>query len=224
MPADPYSAIAGLGLGLIGGIGSLFGAASANRRLQKLLGQEPSYQENPLVKQRLGLAQSLLNARMPGATAAERNIYGNQAAQMANINRNATDASQALALGAGAQGQTNQAFQGLAAQEAQDYQRRYGNLVGAQQAQVQEGDKAYQDRVRQFEDLAAIRGAQTQNTQNAWNSLSNLGLAGMNFGLQGGFSGMFNRPKNNQTGYNAGVPPGLEYFALNPGPIPSFIQ
>src|SRR5205085_1584394 len=83
---------------------------------------------NPIAGQRLGLAQTLLNARMPGAAAAERNIYGSQANTMAQVNRNATDSSQVLALAGAAQGQTNQAFSNLETQEAQDYQRRYSNL------------------------------------------------------------------------------------------------
>ena len=148
--------------------------------------QDPSYQANPIASQRMALAQQLLNARQPGAAAAERNIYGAQANQIANINRNATDASQALALAAGTQGQTNQAFGDLAQQEAAGYQQRYQNLVGAQEGVINEGDKVFQDRIRRFNNLASIRGAQTQNTSNAWSSVSNLGFGAMNFGLASG--------------------------------------
>lgn len=186
-------AIAGLGLGLIGGIGSLFGSRRANKRLEDLLRQNPAYKENPLARERLGLAQTLLNARMPGAAAMERNIYGNQANTLAQVNRNATDASQALALAAGVQGQTNQAFGNLGIQEAQDYQRRYGNLVGAQEGVIQEGDKVHQDAVRRFQDMAQIRGAQNANTQGVWNSLSNLGFGAASLGVAGGFDNLFNR-------------------------------
>lgn len=182
---------AGLVTGIIGGIGGLISAGGANKKLDQLLKQDPTYQANPLASQRLGLAQTLLNARMPGASSVERNIYGNQANQLANVNRNATDGSQALAAGAAAQGQTNQAFQQLGQQESQDYQRRYGNLVGAQQGEIQEGDKVYQDQVRRFSDLAQIRGAQNQNTQAAWQGIANLGGGVGSFGLAGGFSKMF---------------------------------
>lgn len=181
---DPLS-IAGAGLGLIGGIAGLFGAKKSNKRLEQLLKQNPAYTANPLVDQRLGLAQTLLNARMPGAAAAERNIYQTQANTMANVNRNATDASQALALAGAGQGQANQAFTNLGVQEAQDYQRRYGNLVGAQDASVQEGDKVFQDKVRRFQDTAQIRGTQAQNTQSAWSSLGNLGFGLMGLGMSG---------------------------------------
>lgn len=187
---DPLT-IGGLGLGLIGGIGSLFGARRANRRLEQLIKQNPTYKENPLARERLGLAQTLLNARAPGAAAAERNIYGNQANTMAQVNRNATDSSQALAMAAGVQGQTNQAFENLATQEAQDYQRRYGNLVGAQEGVIQEGDKVFNDQVRRYQDLVSIRGAQNTNTQGMWNSLSSLGLGAASLGMAGGMNQMF---------------------------------
>lgn len=176
-------AIAGLGLGLVGGIGGLFGNKKSNRALERLISQNPQYQANPLARQQMGLAQTLLNARMPGAAAAEQNIYQNQANALGNVNRNATDASQALALAAAGQGQTNEAFNNLAGQETQDYQRRYGNLAQAQQGVINEDDKVFQDKVRQFQDLAQIRGAQNANRQNTWSSLSNLGFGAMNLGM-----------------------------------------
>lgn len=178
----------GLGLGVIGGIGKIFGSSHANSQLNDLLKQDPTYTANPVASQRLGLAQSLLNSRMPGAAYAQQNIYNNQANQQANVQRNATDGSQALALGAAGQANTNQAFGQLNQQEDQNYQQRYSNLVGAQQGQIQEGDKVYQDQVRRFGDVAQIRGQQNQNTQNAWSSISNLGFGAANFGLSGGLS------------------------------------
>lgn len=177
----------GAGLGLVGAIGGLFGNKRANKRLESLIGQDPKYNSNPIAGDRMSLAKQLLNGRMPGAASVERNIMGNQGNAITNINKVATDSSQALALGANIQGQTNQAFQQLGQQESQDYQRRYGNLVGAQEGMIQEGDKVYQDQVRRFEDLAKIRGAQNQNSQNAWKSISNAGMGIMNFGLSAGY-------------------------------------
>lgn len=176
-------AIAGAGIGLIGGVANILGARRSNKRLEGLISQDPAYKSSPYAAQRMALAQQLLNARQPGAAAAERNIYGAQANSMANVQRNATDSSQALALAAGIGGQTNQAFGDFAQQEAQGYQQRYQNLSGAQEAMTQEGDKVYQDQVRRYQDLAQIRGMQNQNTQSAWQGLSNLGFGAMNFGL-----------------------------------------
>lgn len=201
-------ALIGLGLGGVGAIGGLISSFGNNAKLDELYRQDPSYSGNPIAGQRLGLAQTLLNGRMPGATAMERNIYGNQSNQLANVNRNATDSSQALALGASAQGQTNQALQNLATQEQQDYYNRLNNLTGAQQGMIQEGDKVYQDKLRKYSDLSAITGAKIQNTANAWKSLSNMGFGGasvasqMNLGGNTNISGMssFSQAGNNYMG------------------------
>jgi hypothetical protein len=186
----PLPAI-GLGIGLIGGIGKMIGRGKANRTMQQLMKENPAYQENPLARQRLALAQTLFNARTPGAAQAERNIFSNQANTVANINRNATDSSQALALATGAQGQTNNDIMQLGQMEAQDGQRRYGNLAGAQQGMIGEQDKLFQDKVRRFQDKAQISGAINENRQNGWGDISNLGFGMMNFGLAGGFDNMF---------------------------------
>lgn len=144
--------------------------------------QDPKYNTSPYAQQRLGLANNLLNARMPGATAMERNIYGNQANQMQNVNRNATSGSQALAMGAAAQGQTNQAFQNLGVQEQQDYYNRLQNVTGAQQGMTQEGDKVYQDQLRDYQEKTQMKNAylaaSMQNKTTGLNSWANTGLSG----------------------------------------------
>lgn len=184
-------ALAGLGIGLVGTIGKMFGRGKANRDLNKLLGQDPSYEINPIATQRVSLAQSLLNSRMPGAASIEKNIYGNEANSVSNINRNATDSSQALALASGAEGQANQSFNQLGVEESQDYQRRYQNLQGAQEGLIQEGDKQYQDKLRRYSDLAQIRSTQNANRQANWQDVSNLGFGLSDFGLSGGMGKMF---------------------------------
>lgn len=195
MGFNPFS-VAGAALGIVGGIGQLFGAKKANKRLNALLAQDPSYQANPVASQRMGLASQLLNARAPGAASAERNIFANQANQISNINRAATDSGQALALATGAQGQTNEAIEDLGQQETADYQRRYGNLSNAQDGVIAEDDKVYQDKVRRFQDLAQIRGAQQQNRNAGWQTITNAGMGIMNFGLAGGFGKMFGKNNN----------------------------
>lgn len=178
----PILPLVGLAASLIGSIGKNKQRAKANKELEGLLGRDPSYTENPLARQRLGLAQTLLNARMPGAAAVERNIYTNQANQLGRLDRNATDAGQALAMAAGIGGQSDSAFNQLGINEAQDYQRRYGNLVGAQEGMIAEGDKVYGDQVRRFGDLMSIKGAQQENKANSWGDISNFGFALANFG------------------------------------------
>ena len=161
-------AIGGVGLGLVGSIGKMFGNAKANKTLGQLKGQIPTYQTSPYASQRLNLANTMLNAKMPGSSTIEQGIYGNQANQMANINRNATDSSQALALGAAAQGTTNQAFAQEGLDQNQYHQQAINNLTGAQEGMINEGDKRYQSQQNKFGDLAQIEGAQNQNTQNTW--------------------------------------------------------
>jgi hypothetical protein len=191
---DPLS-IAGLGAGIIGGLGNLFGGGRSKRAMKQLLKNDPVYQVNEVAKERYGHAQTLLNARMPGAAAMERNIMSTQANQLSNINRLATDSSQALALAGGVQGGTNQAYEQLGIQEGQDYYNRLQNLEGAQQGMVAEGDKVFQDKVRRWENMAQAAGANVQNQANAWNSLSSLGFGIANLGM----SGAFGRPGGGST-------------------------
>lgn len=187
------SAIPGIGmaLGTIGAIGNISGNATSNRGLRKLQGQDPIYSANPIAEQRLSLAKTLLNARMPGAARAERNIYASGGNQRWLISRNATDSSQLLALGASELGQEENAFGNLAQDEAQNYQQRYQNLMNAEEGQINEGDKVFQDQTRRFGDRAQIQGAINANRQNTWKGISNLGFGIADMGMNGGFSGMF---------------------------------
>ncbi len=191
---DPIT-LATLGMGLVGSVGKMFGRGSANRQLRALSSQMPKYQANPLVAQRLGLAQALLNARMPGAQRAEQNIYQSQANQIAAAERAATDPNQLLLSGAGATGQAQQAFGQLSQAEAQDYQRRYGNLASAQEAQIAEQQREYEDQLRRYQTMAQIQGAQQENRQNTWGDIANLGFAGAYLARQG----VFNRTPIAQT-------------------------
>lgn len=204
----PWGAIAGIGLGLIGGIGKMFGRGKANRELKALAKQDPTYAADPrimqMANQRLGLANTLLNARAPGAMQAERNIYSTQGNQLAGLNRSATDASQALAVAAGIGGQTQDAFTNLGQQEAQDYYRRLENQGQAQQGVMNESQRietnSFQDQIRKFDNKMAINGAIQQNRQNTWGDISNLGFGLADFGMSGGFNGMFGgRPGTTQS-------------------------
>lgn len=207
----------GAGVGVLGSIGKMLSRSKANKDMRGLISRNPAYQENPLAQQRLSLAQTMLNARMPGSLQAERNIYGSQANQLANVNRNAMDASQALAMGAAAQGATNDAFTNLGMQEAGDYQRRYGNLVNAQEGVINEGDKVYQDQVRRYGDETQLRGGIAANRANTWGDVSNLGFGLADFGMAGGFNNAIKQKplshigmgQNGSYGYKGYLPQGL---------------
>lgn len=178
-------AIGGAAVGVAGGVGKMIGRGKANKQMRALMAENPVYKENPLARQRMGLAQTLLNARMPGAAQAEQNIFSNQANQISNIGRGASSAAQFLALGAQAQGQTNQAIGDLGIAEAQDYQRRFGNLAGAQEGVIREGDKVFQDQTRRFQDKVQFQGAINANRQANWGDVSGMGFGLMDFGMSG---------------------------------------
>ena len=81
--------------------------------------------------QMLGMAQSQLNARNPFAAAVQRGILGSQAGAMAGMQRAITDPSQALAMTAALQAQTDQSMFGQAQQEQQAYANRQAGLMEA---------------------------------------------------------------------------------------------
>lgn len=156
-------------------VGKAIGRSQANKQMRQLLKDQPKYKEN-------ALATTMLNARMPGAAQAERNIYGEQASMLGRAQQAATSSSDIMQQLGGAQAQTNQALQGLAGQEAADYQRRYGNYIS-------EKDKAFSDELRQYQTRAQLEGAIQENKQNTMGDIANVGMGLANFGAAGGFSG-----------------------------------
>jgi hypothetical protein len=192
MPAiDPVTSAAGIGLNLVGALGSAFGIKKANKRLDQLLAEDPAYAQNMYAQNQLGLAQTLFNGRMAGAGAQEQNIYNNQASTLGNIGRNSGDAARALALAGSVQGQTNDAFSNLGIAEAQNKYSLLNNLNNAYGVMIGEGDKMYNDQIRRYTDKVNVRNIQQQNRQSPWQSLMNLGSSIAGFGAAGGF----NKPK-----------------------------
>lgn len=133
-----------------------YSAKNTNKRLGEFALSDPTYTSSPYAANTLGLAQTILNGRMAGASSRERNIYGAGANAMGNINRNVTDSSQALALGAGIQGQEGQQFDQLQQMEGQDYYNKLQNLNQANAGMTAEGDKIHDDQVRRWQDQVNI--------------------------------------------------------------------
>lgn len=190
MPAGGLITLAGLGLGLAGGVGKGIQRSKSNRELRNLMGKMPGYQVDESVKNRLGLAQTLLNARMPGAAAAERNIYQTEANQMANAQRAASSGNELLLAGAGAAGQANQAFGQLGQAEAADYQRRYGNLAEAQSAMTAEKQREFENKMQRYQMEAQLQGAIQENKAATWGDISNFGMGVASMGASGGLKGL----------------------------------
>lgn len=159
--------------------------------------QWTQYTTSQYAKNNLANAQNAYNGRMAGASAEEQNILANQANQMGNINRTATDGSQALAVAAGAQGQTNQAFRNLQTQEAQNKYQLLNNLNLANQNMVNEGDKEYQSKLQKFQMDVAQQNALTQaGITNIANGVGSLSPSSMMYNMAqkenpgGGFSNL----------------------------------
>ncbi len=129
------------------------------------------YQPSPFAKSTLATAQQTFNGRMAGASTEEQNVLGNQANQEAAIGRTATDGSQALALDAATQGQTNQGFHNIQTQEAQNKYQLLNNLNLASAGMTAEGDKQYQAELQKYQmdvnNQNALRGAGIQNLAGA---------------------------------------------------------
>ena len=107
-------------------------AAQQKKAAAKINPVRVDYQTNPYAKEMYDQSKLALNGRMPGAGQMEANIQQGQANALAATQRGATSASQFLAMANASQAQTQGAFQNLGAMEAQDYQRRLGNMMNAQ--------------------------------------------------------------------------------------------
>jgi len=179
------------GLGTVGTIFGIVAGMKWDKEMSKLKDKDPRYTSSPYAAKTLGLAQTLLNSRMPGAASRERNIYGAGANAMGNINRNVTDSSQALALGAGIQGQQGSQFNDLAMQEGQDYYNKVNNLNQAYGGMTQEHDKLFDDEVRRWQDQVNIITAQYKARKQGGQDISNYGamMGGAIGGAVGGTGG-----------------------------------
>lgn len=154
-------------MGLFSAINSLFTAGKQKRMAKKINPVNTTYEQNPAIENLYAEGKNMYQGRMAGANQAEQNIMGNQANTIANVGRNATSGSQALAIAAGVQGQTNQSFNDLALQEAQNKQNRFGIYSNVSQLMAQEGDKVYQDKLRKYyDDLNYKRGLEGASMQN----------------------------------------------------------
>lgn len=164
---DPFTiaAIASAGLQGVLGLGQLVGGSLMRP-------QRPTYQIPDEIKNMLALRQMNLQGRMAGATQAQRNILQSQGSTIGAYQGTLRNPGAILAGVSASQGQTNRAFNDLAAMEAQDYQRRLAGLEGAQRTMANYRDQAfnvnemqpYQDEART---KAALIGAGLRNVAGA---------------------------------------------------------
>lgn len=210
-------------MGLFGAVASLFTAGKQRREARAIHPVNTTYEESQYIKSLYGAGKNLYQGRMAGASQAEQNILTEGANTNASVARNATDASQALAIGAGVQGQTDQSLNDLAVKEAQDKQNRFGIYSNVSQLMTQEGDKVYQDKLRNYYDdlnyKRALQGAADQNQQGFWNGLDDTVMAGVSLftpgGLLAGTGGGGNSSARGRNQYTTGTIPSPRYPTPN---------
>lgn len=192
-------------MGLLGAINGLITAGHQRRLARQIKPVNTNYTENPYIKGLYAQGSNLYQGRMAGATAAEQGIQNNAANTNATVSRNAGDASTALAVAAGVQGQADQATNNLATQEGHDKVNRFGVYSNVSQLMAQEGDKVFQDKLRNYYDdlnyKRSLEGAAMQNQQGAFNNIdSTIGaVAGYIMGPGGAIAGRGQRGGNNAT-------------------------
>ena len=175
-------------MGTVGGIFSAIAGIEADKKLSSLIKEDPRYTSSPYAANNLGLSQTLLNSRMAGAQSRENNIATSGANTRANVGRNATDSSQALAAMVGSQGAQDQSYNDLALQEGQDAAIKQQNLMGANQGMTQEHKDLFDDSVRRWQDQVNTVMTQYKMRQAGGSNVSNwgAGLSSMGGGGMGG--------------------------------------
>lgn len=170
------SMIAG-GVAAVSGITKIIKGAHQNKLANGVVIPDATYQSSPYAQAMMDQANEYKNSRMTGAANAEQNIMSNQGNTIGAIDRNATSGAQALAMVSAAQGQTNQAFNGLRQHEGADQQMKMNNWNQANQQMIGEGDKVFNDKVRKQQQAISeknnLRGAANANFSGALNDFSN---------------------------------------------------
>lgn len=160
---DPLTT-AGAVIGGVSSIGKfLFGGG------QRKAASENPYQNDPYAKAKLSIANNIYNARMFGANDLEKNIAAAQATQNEQVQKLATDGTQALQMAAAAQGAANNNYQDLQIKEAQN---KYNTLKNLNDAYNTMTENYRYDEKRKSDLLSA--GA--KNMYDAANDLGSLGI------------------------------------------------
>lgn len=198
--------------------GKLFAGMKQNKLANEINPQDITYRENPYARQNLGIINQLFNARMPGAAAAGRQISANQANQMNNVNRLATDSSTALALGLASEGQANEAANQLAMQEGSQKYGLLDNLSSAYKTLIGEGDKVYQDQLRKFNndvnEKSALRKSSMENLTGFGSDLLSAGITAATGGL-GAFGKVGGAMKGAMPNFNPQNPYNAKKFSYD---------
>jgi hypothetical protein len=162
-------------MGIFSAVNSLIQGGKQKRMAKRINPVQATYEESQPIQDLYAEGKNLYQDRMVGANVAEQNLLTQGANFNAAVDRSATSGSQALAAKAAGLGSTNQAVRDLALKEAEDKQQRFGIFSNVSQLMAQEGDKAYQDKLRKYYDdlnyKRALEGASMQNKANFWSGI-----------------------------------------------------
>lgn len=118
------------------GLSSLFGAIKGGQMMKQAKAINPVF-DTKQVDNMVGLAQNRLNSRNPYSEANRRAALTAQGNTLSNVQRNAIDPSQALAMAAGIGAQTDSSIYNLGQQDVAYDQQNVNNLMNAQQVSNQ---------------------------------------------------------------------------------------
>lgn len=168
----------------VGALGKVFAGAKQNRLANKINPVFQQYQQNPLAQENLAVNKNMFYGADPASLKAQSNVMQAQSNQLASAQRGATDASQLLAVGAGLQGGTNEAFSKLAAQEAEGKAGLLTSLGQAYRGAISEGDKAYDSMMQKFQmDNQAKAALRQSGMQNIFGGIGDVGAGLMQYGM-----------------------------------------
>lgn len=178
-----------LGVGAVTAGAKIYTGIKQNKLANQINPEFENYKTSPFANKQLGLANNFLNGRMAGAADQERNILSSQSQFLNNIQGNATDSGQALALGGLSQGVTNDAFNKLGIREQENKYNMLDNLNAAYQSMINEGNKEYQSIADKYQSdvqaKTALRGAGATNTFSGFSDLGSGAFMANQFGLFG---------------------------------------
>ena len=190
---DPFM-IGGAVTSALGSLGKIFAGAKQNKLANKINPVFQQYQQNPLAQENLAVNKNMFYGADPASLKAQSNVMQAQSNQLASAQRGATDASQLLAVGAGLQGGTNEAFSKIAAQEAEGKAGLLGSLNQAYRGVISEGDKAYDSMMQKFQmDSQAKAALRQSGMQNIFGGIGDIGAGAMQFGMLKSNPNFFNQ-------------------------------
>jgi hypothetical protein len=215
---NPLMAI-GAGLSLAGAVGKYFSGVKQVRESKKINPVWNQYRTSPFAQQQMSIAKNYYNDPSFGTRGQlTRDVFANNANFMGNVNRNATSSSQALALGAAGQGQTDEALSKANMGFMQNKASALQNLNQAYGTMIDEGDKEYQSLLTKYgmdsQRKDALRASGAQNKYGAISDLAGGALQASMIDWKNPFGKKTTKPQTEQP-YNFVRPSGSVANRLN---------